>query len=192
LDLGLCEDLNRLKMGSAGSKEEDGTWDCMDGACKTRGAEARVVVADARGKDHGLHGGAHAQQVEEPQQDPSPTGFYVSGPPPQDQSWRLNPASDSEAVGIGAYFGRVDGQTDAAARVIRIVRGGAAEQCGEIQLGDALCAVDDVPVYGRPLCELGKYVLGTSGTVVKLTFERGSGHVYNVQLVRGRGVLTVM
>ena len=27
---------------------------------------------------------------------------------------------------------------------------------GIIEVGDALCAVDDVDVYGQPLCELGK------------------------------------
>ena len=48
-------------------------------------------------------------------------------------------------------------------------------------------------VYGQPLCELGKHVLGPSGSVVKLSFEkRKSGERYVTHLVRGKGVLTVM
>eukprot|EP00285_Hemiselmis_virescens_P001857 CAMPEP_0173414610 /NCGR_PEP_ID=MMETSP1356-20130122/84419_1 /TAXON_ID=77927 ORGANISM="Hemiselmis virescens, Strain PCC157" /NCGR_SAMPLE_ID=MMETSP1356 /ASSEMBLY_ACC=CAM_ASM_000847 /LENGTH=182 /DNA_ID=CAMNT_0014376803 /DNA_START=156 /DNA_END=704 /DNA_ORIENTATION=+ len=182
-------------MGAADSKEQP--WGCFEKACESR--ESKIVIGTpktvnvrvepARGRDSPARV-AHSEPTPT-EQDPGPTGYYVSGPPPDDQSWRLNPSS-SEAVGIGAYFGRVEGQTDGAARVIRIAKGGAAEHSGEIELGDALCSVDDVPVYGMPLCELGKYVLGTSGSVVKMSFEKPSGRAYGVQLVRGKGMLTVM
>ena len=118
-------------------------------------------------------------------------------------------------MGVGAYFGRLEGQSDSVARVKSLVPGGPAEQTvcvsgcmcsvmsdsdgffvtsescrrmpeamgsdsarlssddrweahvcavslsecvmqGIIEVGDALCAVDDVDVYGQPLCELGK------------------------------------
>jgi C-terminal processing protease CtpA/Prc len=113
-------------------------------------------------------------------------------PPQQPDSWRFNAPND-DAVGVGAYFGRVEGYNDSVARVKSLVPGGPAEQTGIIEIGDALCAVDDVDVYGQPLCELGKHVLGPSGSVVKLSFEkRKSGERYVTHLVRGKGVLTVM
>ncbi|EKX44529.1 hypothetical protein GUITHDRAFT_109648 [Guillardia theta CCMP2712] len=121
---------------------------------------------------------------------PSPRRHYVAQP--TQDSWRFNASAD-EAVGVGAYFGRLEGQNDSVARVKSLVPGGPAEQTGIIEIGDALCAVDDKDVYGQPLCELGKHVLGPSGTVVKLSFEkRRTGERYVTHLVRGKGVLTVM
>lgn len=100
---------------------------------------------------------------------PSPRRHYQQQP--TQDSWRFNANSD-DAVGVGAYFGRLEGQQDSVARVKSLVPGGPAEQTGIIEIGDALCAVDDVDVYGQPLCELGKHVLGPSGSVVKLAFEK--------------------
>ena len=98
---------------------------------------------------------------------PSPRHYQQ----PTQDSWRFNANAD-DAVGVGAYFGRLEGQQDSVARVKSLVPGGPAEQTGMIEVGDALCAVDDVDVYGQPLCELGKHVLGPSGSVVKLAFEK--------------------
>lgn len=118
---------------------------------------------------------------------------YISGPPmPQLETWRYNNAEE-EAVGVGCFFGRFEGQTDSVARVKNIVQGGPTEQCGLVQVGDALCSVNGVLVYGAPLCELGKHVLGPAGSIVKLSFERHStSELYEVCLVRGKGVLAVM
>jgi hypothetical protein len=52
-------------------------------------------------------------------------------------SWRLN-AGAEDAVGVGAYFGRLDWQTDSVARVKSLVSGGPAEQTGMIDIGDAV------------------------------------------------------
>ena len=52
-------------------------------------------------------------------------------------SWRLNSGTE-EAVGVGAYFGRLEWQTDSVARVKSLVAGGAAEQAGMIDIGDAV------------------------------------------------------
>ena len=100
---------------------------------------------------------------------PSPRRHYQQQA--TQDSWRFNAQTD-DAVGVGAYFGRLDGQNDSVARVKSLVPGGPAEQTGAIEVGDALCAVDDIDVYGQPLCELGKHVLGPSGSVVKLAFEK--------------------
>lgn len=43
-----------------------------------------------------------------------------------------------EDVGVGAYFGRLDWQTDSVARVKSLVAGGPAEQTGMIDIGDAV------------------------------------------------------
>eukprot|EP00961_Rhodomonas_salina_P152325 2050244-Rhodomonas_salina.1 len=56
------------------------------------------------------------------------------------------------------------------------VPGGPAEQTGMIEIGDAVCAVDDVDVYGQPLCELGKHVLGPSGSVRALQSGLAAEH----------------
>mmetsp|Transcript_103669 Transcript_103669/g.167173 ORF Transcript_103669/g.167173 Transcript_103669/m.167173 type:complete len:184 (+) Transcript_103669:190-741(+) len=131
----------------------------------------------------GEGGGARREQL-------SPRRNYQ--PQATQDSWRFNSHAD-DAVGVGAYFGRLEGQNDNVARVKSLVPGGPAEQTGIIQVGDALCSVDDVDVYGQPLCELGKHVLGPSGSVVKLSFEKKkSGERYVTHLVRGKGVLTVM
>jgi hypothetical protein len=113
------------------------------------------------------NGGAR-QAAALPEQ-PSPGRHYQQQP--THDSWRFN-ANTDDVVGVGAYFGRLEGQHDSVARVKSLVPGGPAEQTGLIEVGDALCTVDDVDVYGQPLCELGKHVLGPSGTVVKLAFEK--------------------
>mmetsp|Transcript_5337 Transcript_5337/g.11847 ORF Transcript_5337/g.11847 Transcript_5337/m.11847 type:complete len:188 (+) Transcript_5337:54-617(+) len=106
--------------------------------------------------------------------------------------WRNSTNSD-DSVGVGAYFGRMEGQTDNVARVKSLVPGGPAEQTGMIEVGDALMEVDDMDVYGKALHEVGKYVLGPPGSVVKLRFQsRINRHEYDCMLVRGKGVLTVM
>jgi len=110
-----------------------------------------------------------ARQAGAVHEQPSPRRHYQQQP--TQDSWRFNANSD-DAVGVGAYFGRLEGQQDSVARVKSLVPGGPAEQTGIIEIGDALCAVDDVDVYGQPLCELGKHVLGPSGSVVKLAFEK--------------------
>eukprot|EP00288_Rhodomonas_lens_P012814 CAMPEP_0177702698 /NCGR_PEP_ID=MMETSP0484_2-20121128/7269_1 /TAXON_ID=354590 /ORGANISM="Rhodomonas lens, Strain RHODO" /LENGTH=174 /DNA_ID=CAMNT_0019213987 /DNA_START=1 /DNA_END=522 /DNA_ORIENTATION=- len=115
-------------------------------------------------------------------QHPSPRRHYVAQPTPD--SWRFNANAD-DAVGVGAYFGRIEGAGDNGKS---LVPGGPAEQTGMIEIGDAVCAVDDVDVYGQPLCELGKHVLGPSGSVVKLSFEKcKTGERYVTHLVRGKG-----
>mmetsp|Transcript_12800 Transcript_12800/g.20127 ORF Transcript_12800/g.20127 Transcript_12800/m.20127 type:complete len:195 (+) Transcript_12800:45-629(+) len=156
--------------------------------------ERKVVamqVADSRGPAPQSNGeGGQGAQPLSPHNDPSPRRHYVPQPTPD--SWRFNANTDN-AVGVGAYFGRIEGAGDSVARVKSLVPGGPAEQTGIIEIGDALCEVDDVDVYGQPLCELGKHVLGPSGSVVKLGFEKcRTGERYVTHLVRGKGVLTVM
>ena len=58
---------------------------------------------------------------------------YFSQPEPPD-SWRFH-ANSEEAVGVGAYFGRLEGQKDSVARVKSLVSGGPAEQTGMIEVG---------------------------------------------------------
>ncbi len=48
-------------------------------------------------------------------------------------SWRFH-ANTEEAVGVGAYFGRLEGQKDSVARVKSLVSGGPAEQTGMIEV----------------------------------------------------------
>ena len=49
---------------------------------------------------------------------PSPRRHYVAQP--TQDSWRFNASAD-EAVGVGAYFGRLEGQNDSVARVKSLV-----------------------------------------------------------------------
>ena len=48
-------------------------------------------------------------------------------------SWRFH-ANTEESVGVGAYFGRLEGQKDSVARVKSLVSGGPAEQTGMIEV----------------------------------------------------------
>ena len=57
---------------------------------------------------------------------------YFSQPEPPD-SWRFH-ANAEESVGVGAYFGRLEGQKDSVARVKSLVSGGPAEQTGMIEV----------------------------------------------------------
>jgi hypothetical protein len=63
--------------------------------------------------------------------DDQPTTYYVQQEAPD--SWRFHANSD-EAVGVGAYFGRLEGQKDSVARVKSLVSGGPAEQSGMIEV----------------------------------------------------------
>ena len=47
-------------------------------------------------------------------------------------TWRYQ--GNDEGVGVGAYFGRLEGQKDSVARVKRLVSGGPAEQTGMIEV----------------------------------------------------------
>lgn len=47
-----------------------------------------------------------------------------------------------------------------AIRVRGLAKGGPAEQSNMVNVGDELVQVDDIDVHGRPLSELGQYVLG--------------------------------
>jgi C-terminal processing protease CtpA/Prc len=64
------------------------------------------------------------------------SGAPIGSNPAMISSWRYS--TEEEAVGVGCYFGRIDGQTDSVARVKNIVSGGPAEQCGVIHVGDAV------------------------------------------------------
>ncbi len=72
------------------------------------------------------------------------------------KAWRLGPVN--EAVGVGAYFEA--GPKGGAIRVRGLTRGGAAESSGAVAVGDELIEVDQNLVMGRPLSELGQFVLG--------------------------------
>lgn len=119
--------------------------------------------AQASGQASGASSGWRASQNDTPHARdprqyaylPQPVPHLQPSPQQQLDSWRFNASAD-DSVGVGAYFGRLEGQSDSVARVKSLVPGGPAEQTGIIEVGDALCAVDDVDVYGQPLCELGK------------------------------------
>jgi len=98
------------------------------------------------------------------------------------QSWRLTPIKD--VVGVGAFFEIVHG---GAIRVRGLAKGGPAEQSTVVNVGDELLKVDDVEVHGRPLSELGQYVLGSPGSTVHMTLRASPGQpVYDVYLIRGK------
>jgi len=98
------------------------------------------------------------------------------------QSWRLTPIKDS--VGVGAYFETVHG---GAIRVRGLAKGGPAEQSNMVNVGDELVQVDDIDVHGRPLSELGQYVLGSPGSTVNLTLRASPDQpTYQVYLIRGK------
>lgn len=42
-----------------------------------------------------------------------------------------------------------------------LAKGGPAESSRMIKVGDELLYVDNQPVHGRPLSELGQFILGT-------------------------------
>jgi hypothetical protein len=64
-------------------------------------------------------------------EDPSGSPYFSQPEPPD--SWRFH-AHSEEAVGVGAYFGRLEGQKDSVARVKSLVSGGPAEQTGMIEV----------------------------------------------------------
>lgn len=56
---------------------------------------------------------------------------------------------------LGSASARLSSDDRGEARECAVSLSGCVVQ-GIIEVGDALCAVDDVDVYGQPLCELGK------------------------------------
>ena len=58
----------------------------------------------------------------------------------------------------GAYFECVQG---GAIRVRGLAKGGPAESSRMVNVGDKLLYVDSHQVHGRPLSELGQFILGT-------------------------------
>ena len=168
-------------MGAAQSASDNGGAGngsmCNSCNCFTRSAnginrgQTEIEITPSKVQSHHVVDSHATTRFEAPAKESGPGGYYVAGDPLA-ETWRYNNPQEDKAVGVGAYFGRIEGQTDNVARVKTIVAGGAAEQCGLIRIGDALLAVDGVDVYGAPLSELGKRVLGPSGSVVKLTFAR--------------------
>lgn len=100
------------------------------------------------------------------------------------ESWRFTPAKD--LVGVGAYFECVQG---GAIRVRGLAKTGSAASCNMICVGDELICVDNTQVHGRPLSELGQFILGPPGTTVQLTLRALSDKTrYDIFLTRAKAV----
>eukprot|EP00802_Teleaulax_amphioxeia_P018734 Tamp_18940.p1 GENE.Tamp_18940~~Tamp_18940.p1 ORF type:complete len:252 (-),score=10.75 Tamp_18940:535-1182(-) len=98
------------------------------------------------------------------------------------ESWRYTPAKDH--VGVGAYFECMQGGS---IRVRGLAKGGPAESSQMINIGDELLCVDNNEVHGRPLSELGQFILGPPGSTVQLTFVSLSDKSkYDIFLTRAK------
>jgi hypothetical protein len=71
------------------------------------------------------------------------------------QYWKQ--AAMEESVGVGAHF---EATQSGAIKVRGLSKGSPADQSGLFSIGDELIEVDGVKAFGRPLSELGQYVLG--------------------------------
>jgi C-terminal processing protease CtpA/Prc len=70
-----------------------------------------------------------------------------------------------------------------------LAKGGPSANSGMINVGDELVRVEDQDVHGRPLSELGQFILGVPGTSVLLTFiSRSDKTKYEILLVRSKVV----
>ena len=75
--------------------------------------------------------------------------------------------------GVGAYL-KMD--TDVGyAQIESFIEGGSAKECGELNVGDYVVAVDGIEMYGKTLNEVVSYIRGEEGTYVTLTVEGASG-----------------
>jgi hypothetical protein len=101
---------------------------------------------------------------------PSAWGFGDSS---SDGSYR-------EEGGVGASV-RV--HADGRAEVIGMVRGGAAERSGVLQVGDLLLSVDGVQLRGLDQSEVQDLVMGAPDTLVQMELLRGAT-VLTVELRR--------
>jgi C-terminal processing protease CtpA/Prc len=87
---------------------------------------------------------------------------------------------------ITSLFGLHGVETDIV--INELLPGGPAANCGQIQIGDILIAVDGKKVQGVTVEEVKKLVLGPEGTTASLTLIRPSltgGARYTLNLVRG-------
>lgn len=75
--------------------------------------------------------------------------------------------------GIGAYL-KMDTEVGYA-QIESFIEGGSAKDCGEINVGDYIVAVDGMEMYGKTLNEVVSYVRGEEGTFVTLTVEGTDG-----------------
>ena len=69
--------------------------------------------------------------------------------------WKLS--AMEESVGVGAHF---EATQSGAIKVRGLSKGSPADLSGLFSIGDELVEVDGVKAFGRPLSELGQYVLG--------------------------------
>ena len=53
-------------------------------------------------------------------------------------------------------------------RVVSLVEGGAAQACGEIQMGDILLSIDDANIERLPMTYIKPMLLGETGSKVRL------------------------
>ncbi|EXX89727.1 peptidase S41 [Paenibacillus darwinianus] len=87
---------------------------------------------------------------------------------------------DDQIVGIGVEIRQEDGQFI----INSALKGAPAEQAGLLK-GDAITAVDGVPMRGKTLSELVKQTRGVEGTKVKITIVRvGLTEPFDVTLIR--------
>ena len=80
---------------------------------------------------------------------------YDFPPGARRQHWKLS--AMEETVGVGAHF---EATQSGAIKVRGLSKGSPADQSGLFSIGDELIEVDGVKAFGRPLSELGQYVLG--------------------------------
>lgn len=107
----------------------------------------------------------------------------VNLPGAQPEPVQAEPAS--RLYGVGIYF---NPDPYGGLAVLSFVPGGPAQRSGQIVPGDVIASVDDDNVYGKPLSELAKYLLGPKGSQVVLGFQRSddpSKRVRRVNIIRG-------
>ena len=75
--------------------------------------------------------------------------------------------------GVGAYL-RMDTEVGYAT-IESFIEGGSAKECGELNVGDYVVAVDGIEMYGKTLNEVVSYIRGEEGTFVTLTVEGVDG-----------------
>ena len=75
--------------------------------------------------------------------------------------------------GVGAYL-RMDTEVGYAT-IESFIEGGSAKECGELNVGDYVVAVDGIEMYGKTLNEVVSYIRGEEGTFVTLTVEGVNG-----------------
>mmetsp|Transcript_13671 Transcript_13671/g.33525 ORF Transcript_13671/g.33525 Transcript_13671/m.33525 type:complete len:155 (-) Transcript_13671:146-610(-) len=117
-------------------------------------------------------------------QDDKLPGHAAGKPPLQKKaSFRGRPEPQTQPprpAGIGIVFKEAP---NVGLRVHSIVQGGAAEKSGEIQEGDILVLIEGRKVTEMSDDEIGKSLLGTEGTAVRVGLNRG-GVVHHMQLAR--------